>query len=93
MTKHLFDNRYGTGQSTVDGIIRARECPAGGPHDGHFGLQLVLPGSPCAPRAWVRTGGPLKALEAVMDGFRVVPMIEAAPIGDSSSRPQGHQCD
>ena len=87
MTKHLFDNRYGTGQSTMDGIIRATNVLIAG-------LNLVVAGYGwCGRGVANRARGlganvivtevdPTKALEAVMDGFRVLPMIEAAPIGD-----------
>jgi adenosylhomocysteinase len=86
-TKHLFDNRYGTGQSTVDGILRA--------------TNLLLAGSTAvvAGYGWCGRGvasrlrghganvvvtevDAVKALEAVMDGYRVMPMAEAAPLGD-----------
>ena len=86
-TKHLFDNRYGTGQSTVDGILRA--------------TNLLLAGSTAvvAGYGWCGRGvasrlrghganvivtevDAVKALEAVMDGYRVMPMTEAAPLGD-----------
>ena len=86
-TKHLFDNRYGTGQSTIDGVIRA--------------TNLLLAGKTCviAGYGWCSRGiamrargmganviiteiNPLRALEAVMDGYRVMPMIEAASLGD-----------
>ncbi len=86
-TKHLFDNRYGTGQSTIDGVIRA--------------TNLLLAGKTCviAGYGWCSRGiamrargmgsnviitevNPLRALEAIMDGYRVMPMIEAAPLGD-----------
>jgi adenosylhomocysteinase len=85
--KHFFDNRYGTGQSTVDGILRA--------------TNLLLAGSTCviAGYGWCGRGvgmrlkgqgakvivteiNPVKAIEAAMDGFYVMPMIKAAPIGD-----------
>jgi adenosylhomocysteinase len=87
MTKHLFDNRYGTGQSTIDGVIRATNVLIAG-------KTLVVAGYGwCSRGIAMRAKGmganvviteidPLKALEAVMDGFRVMPMIEAAPIGD-----------
>ncbi len=87
MTKHFFDNRYGTGQSTMDGIIRATNVLIAG-------LNLVVAGYGwCGRGVANRARGlganvivtevdPTKALEAVMDGFRVIPMIEAAPIGD-----------
>ncbi|HEY5610793.1 MAG TPA: adenosylhomocysteinase [Thermoanaerobaculia bacterium] len=69
-TKHLFDNRYGTGQSTIDGIIRATNLLLAG-------LNLVVAGY-----GWCGKGVALRALEAVMDGFRVMPMTEAAATGD-----------
>ena len=87
MTKHLFDNRYGTGQSTIDGIVRATNillagrtivvagygwCSRGSAMRAHgLGAQVVI-----------TEVNPLRALEAVMDGFRVMPMSEAAKIGD-----------
>jgi adenosylhomocysteinase len=87
MTKHLFDNRYGTGQSTLDGIIRATNVLLAG-------RTFVVAGYGwCARGLAMRARGmgsivvvteidPLKALEAVMDGFQVMPMSEAAKIGD-----------
>jgi len=87
MTKHLFDNRYGTGQSTIDGIVRATNVLLAG-------RTLVVAGYGwCSRGIASRAKGmganvivteidPLKALEAVMDGFRVLPMMEAAPQGD-----------
>ncbi|HXG29953.1 MAG TPA: adenosylhomocysteinase [Nevskiales bacterium] len=87
LTKHMFDNRYGTGQSTVDGIVRA--------------TNMLLAGSTCvvAGYGWCGRGvamrlrghganvivteiDPVKALEAQMDGFQVMPMAQAAPLGD-----------
>ena len=87
MTKHLFDNRYGTGQSTLDGVIRATNRLIAGRTivvsgygwcgrgiamraDGHGGNVIVL------------EVDPLKALEAVMDGYRVMPAVEAAALAD-----------
>jgi adenosylhomocysteinase len=86
-TKHLFDNRYGTGQSTIDGVIRA--------------TNILLAGKTfvCGGYGWCSRGiadrarglganvivtevDPVRALEAVMDGYRVMPMIQAAPIAD-----------
>ncbi len=87
MTKHLFDNRYGTGQSTMDGIVRATNYLIAG-------KTIVVAGYGwCSRGIAMRARGlggnvivteidHLKALEAVMDGFRVMPMLEAAPIGD-----------
>jgi len=87
LTKHLFDNRYGTGQSTLDGVIRATNVLIAGKTVVVAGYGWCSRG--IAMRAHGMGGNviiteidPLKALEAVMDGFRVMPMIEAAPIGD-----------
>ncbi|MDP3787259.1 MAG: adenosylhomocysteinase [Candidatus Omnitrophota bacterium] len=86
-TKHMFDNRYGTGQSTIDGIIRAT-------NELIAGANFVVAGYGwCGKGAAQRAKGmganvivteidPLRAIEAVMDGFRVMPMKEAARIGD-----------
>src|SRR5579864_815964 len=87
LTKHLFDNRYGTGQSTLDGIIRATNVLLAG-------LNIVVAGYGwCGRGAASRARGmgsnvivteidPTKAIEAIMDGFRVMTMGEAAAIGD-----------
>ena len=87
MTKHLFDNRYGTGQSTMDGIIRAtnvllagRTVVVGG--YGWCSRGIAMRAKGLGGNVIVTEVDPLKALEAVMDGFRVMPMLEAAPIGD-----------
>jgi adenosylhomocysteinase len=87
MTKHLFDNRYGTGQSTMDGIIRAtniliagRNVVVGG--YGWCSRGIAMRAKGLGANVIVTEVDPLKALEAVMDGFRVMPMMEAAPIGD-----------
>jgi len=87
MTKHLFDNRYGTGQSTIDGIIRATNVLLAGRVVVVGGYGWCSRGIASRARGMganviVTEVDPLKALEAVMDGFRVMPMIEAAPIGD-----------
>ena len=86
-TKHLFDNRYGTGQSTIDGILRATNLL-------FAGLKVVVSGYGwCGRGVAMRAKGlgadvivtevvPTRALEAVMDGYRVMPMAEAAKIGD-----------
>ncbi len=86
-TKHLFDNRYGTGQSTIDGILRATNVL-------FAGLKVVVSGyGMCGKGATMRAKGmgahvivtevnPLRALEATMDGFEVMPMSRAARIGD-----------
>ena len=87
MTKHFFDNRYGTGQSTMDGIIRATNILMAGKTFvvGGYGWcarGLAMRARGMGANVIVTEVDPLKALEAVMDGFRVMPMIEAAPIGD-----------
>ena len=87
MTKHLFDNRYGTGQSTTDGIIRATNVLLAGRVVVVAGYGWCSRGISMRARGMganviVTEVNPLKALEAVMDGFRVMPMIEAAPVGD-----------
>ena len=87
MTKHLFDNRYGTGQSTMDGIIRATNLLIAGKTFviGGYGWcarGLAMRARGMGANVVVTEIDPLKALEAVMDGFRVMPMIEAAPLGD-----------
>jgi len=87
MTKHMFDNRYGTGQSTIDGILRATNLLLAG-------LKFVVAGYGwCGRGVAMRAKGlgadvivteisPVRALEAVMDGFRALPMSEAAKLGD-----------
>ena len=87
MTKHFFDNRYGTGQSTVDGIVRATNILLAGKvfvvaGYGWCGRGLAMRVRGMGANVIVTEVTPLSALEAVMDGFRVMPMIEAAPIGD-----------
>lgn len=87
MTKHFFDNRYGTGQSTIDGIIRATNVLLAGKTFvvagyGWCGRGLAMRARGMGANVIVTEVEPLAALEAVMDGFRVMPMIEAAPIGD-----------
>jgi adenosylhomocysteinase len=87
MTKHFFDNRYGTGQSTIDGIIRATNILLAGKNFvvGGYGWcarGLAMRARGMGANVIVTEVDPMKALEAVMDGFRVMPMIEAAPIGD-----------
>ena len=86
-TKHFFDNRYGTGQSTLDGIIRATNVLLAGKNFVVVGYGWC--GKGCAMRARglganviVTEIDPIKAIEAVMDGFRVMPMGEACKIGD-----------
>ncbi len=87
LTKHLFDNRYGTGQSTMDGIIRATNVLIAGKTVvvagyGWCSRGISMRAKGMGANVIVTEIDPLKALEAVMDGFRVMPMIEAAPIGD-----------
>lgn len=86
-TKHLFDNRYGTGQSTLDGVIRATNMLIAGK------TVVIIGYGWCGKGAAMRAKGlganvvvteidPIKAIEAVLDGFRVMPIDEAAPLGD-----------
>ena len=87
MTKHFFDNRYGTGQSTLDGIIRATNMLIAGKTFvvggyGWCGRGLAQKARGMGANVIVTEIDPLVALEAVMDGFRVMPMIEAVKIGD-----------
>jgi adenosylhomocysteinase len=87
MTKHFFDNRYGTGQSTIDGIIRATNILLAGKTFvvagyGWCGRGLAMRARGMGANVVVTEVDPMPALEAVMDGFRVMPMLEAAKIGD-----------
>ena len=87
MTKHLFDNRYGTGQSTLDGIIRATNTLLAGKNFVVVGYGWCARGLATRARGMganviVTEVDALKALEAVMDGFRVMPMVEAAKEGN-----------
>jgi adenosylhomocysteinase len=87
MTKHLFDNRYGTGQSTLDGVVRATNILLAGKNFvvagyGWCGRGLASRARGMGSNVIVTEVDPLPALEAVMDGFRVMPMAEAAKIGD-----------
>jgi adenosylhomocysteinase len=87
MTKHFFDNRYGTGQSTIDGIIRATNVLLAGKvlvvgGYGWCSRGIAMRAKGLGSNVVVTEVDPLKALEAVMDGFRVMPMMEAAAIGD-----------
>ncbi len=87
MTKHLFDNRYGTGQSTIDGIVRATNVLLAGKNFvvagyGWCGRGLAMRARGMGANVIVTEVDPMPALEAVMDGFRVMPMVDAAPIGD-----------
>ena len=87
LTKHLFDNRYGTGQSTIDGIIRATNVLIAGKTVvvagyGWCSRGIAMRANGMGANVIVTEVDPLKGLEAVMDGFRVMPMAEAAPLGD-----------
>ncbi len=87
MTKHFFDNRYGTGQSTLDGIIRATNVLLAGKTFvvagyGWCGRGLAQKARGMGANVIVTEIDPLVALEAVMDGFRVMPMSDAAAVGD-----------
>jgi len=87
MTKHFFDNRYGTGQSTIDGIIRATNVLLAGKNFvvagyGWCGRGLAMRARGMGAQVIVTEVDPLKALEAVMDGYQVMPMAQAARIGD-----------
>ncbi|MFC1871245.1 adenosylhomocysteinase [Chloroflexota bacterium] len=86
-TKYLFDNRYGTGQSTLDGIIRATNMLLAGKNFvvcgyGWCGHGLAMRAKGLGAHVIVTEVKPVKALEAVMDGFEAMPMMEAAKIGD-----------
>jgi adenosylhomocysteinase len=87
LTKHLFDNRYGTGQSTIDGIIRATNILLAGLNVvvagyGWCGRGVASRARGMGANVTVTEVDPTRAIEAVMDGFRVMPMTEAATIGD-----------
>jgi adenosylhomocysteinase len=86
-TKHLFDNRYGTGQSTVDGILRATNRLMSGSvfvviGYGWCGRGLAMRAQGMGARVIVTEVNPVKGLEALMDGYSVMPMEQAAPLGD-----------
>ncbi|MBU1121241.1 MAG: adenosylhomocysteinase [Candidatus Omnitrophica bacterium] len=86
-TKHLFDNRYGTGQSSLDGIIRATNKLIAGTTFvvcgyGWCSRGIAQKASGLGANVIVTEVDPFKALEAVMDGFRVMPMVEASKLGD-----------
>ncbi|MDD5281379.1 MAG: adenosylhomocysteinase [Candidatus Omnitrophica bacterium] len=87
LTKHLFDNRYGTGQSTLDGIIRATNKLVAGSNFvvcgyGWCGKGAAMRANGLGAKVIVVEVDPLRALEATMDGFRVMPIRQAAKIGD-----------
>ena len=87
MTKHFFDNRYGTGQSTLDGIVRATNILLAGKTFvvcgyGWCGKGLAKRAAGMGANVIVTEVVALAALEAVMDGFRVLPLMQAAPLGD-----------
>jgi len=86
-TKHLFDNRYGTGQSTIDGILRATNRLIAGSvvviaGYGWCGRGTAMRANGLGANVIVTEINPLRALEAVMDGYRVMPMSQAVPLGD-----------
>ncbi len=86
-TKHFFDNRYGTGQSTLDGIIRATNILLAGKivvaaGYGWCGRGFALKAKGLGAKVIVTEVDPVKALEAVMDGFQVMTMAQASPLGD-----------
>lgn len=87
LTKHLFDNRYGTGQSTIDGILRATNILIAGSvfvvcGYGWCGRGIAMRALGMGARVIITEVNPVRALEAVMDGFQVMPIKKAARIGD-----------
>ena len=87
MTKHFFDNRYGTGQSTLDGVIRATDMLIAGKRVvvagyGWCGKGVAMRAKGLGAHVIVTEINPIRALEAAMDGFEVMDMAKAAPIGD-----------
>lgn len=86
-TKHLFDNRYGTGQSTIDGIVRATNRLVAGSNFvvsgyGWCGRGVAMRAAGMGAKVIITEVDPLRALEAVMDGYQVLPMAQAARMGD-----------
>ena len=86
-TKHMFDNRYGTGQSTIDGILRASSVMLAGKTFvvcgyGWCGRGIAQRAKGMGSHVIVTEVDPTRALEAVMDGFQVMPLVEAAKVGD-----------
>ena len=91
-TKHFFDNRYGTGQSTIDGILRATNILIAGKTVvvagyGWCGKGIAMRMRGMGAQVIVTEVDPVRALEAAMDGFRVMEMAQAAPMATSSSPP------
>jgi adenosylhomocysteinase len=87
MTKHMFDNRYGTGQSTIDGVVRATNVLLAGRHVvvsgyGWCGKGVAMRAKGLGANVIVTEVDPIRALEALMDGHRVMPIAEAARQGD-----------
>jgi adenosylhomocysteinase len=87
MTKHFFDNRYGTGQSTLDGVVRATDVLLAGRRVvvcgyGWCGKGVAMRAKGMGSNVIVTEVDPIKAIEAAMDGFQVMPIAEAAKIGD-----------
>src|SRR5256714_1612438 len=94
-TKHLFDNRYGTGQSTIDGILRATNVLLAGrtlvvAGYGMCGRGVAARAKGMGAHVIVTEVQPMRALEAVMDGFQVMPMSKAAAVGDVFVTVTGH---
>src|SRR2546426_3699403 len=86
-TKRFFDNRYGTGQNTIDGILRATNTFLAGSTFvvagyGWCGRGIAMRARGMGARVIICEVNSVKALEAIMDGFQVLPMVEAAPLGD-----------
>ncbi|HEU97865.1 MAG TPA: adenosylhomocysteinase [Fervidicoccus fontis] len=87
LTKHMFDNRYGTGQSTIDGLLRATNMLIAGKTVvvagyGWVGKGIALRARGMGARVIITEVDPVRALEAVMDGYEVMPMSKAAEVGD-----------
>jgi adenosylhomocysteinase len=86
-TKHFFDNRYGTGQSTIDGILRASSVMIAGKTFvvcgyGWCSRGIAMRAKGMGANVVITEVDPIRALEALMDGYRVMPLLDAAPIGD-----------